>query len=748
MNQPEYRATGFLNPLLRRYWPLALAGCGLLVAGAVAPRAVGAAGEADPGQVEITVGRLLEQGHYSRKKLDDRVSQQLLKNYLEALDYNHLYFIQEDVDKFAAAYGKTLDDDILLGRPEAAHAIYAVYKKRVEDRMAWAKELIQKEFDFAGEESIEINRQKSAWPKDIAEADRLWRDRIKGEMLQETLNKHKVDPPVKILTRRYDQNLRYLREQTREDELKIFLSVLSQTYDPHSEYMSRAELETFSINMRLSLVGIGAVLSSDDGYAKIIEVVTGGPASKDGRLKVGDRVAAVAQGDKDFVDAVDMKLDKVVEMIRGKKDTTVRLQVIPAAATDPSERKLIEIRRDEIKLKEQEAKAELVENALPGGGVQKLGWITLPSFYADMDRSGAANAKSTTRDVLALLNRLKKEGIQGLVIDLRRNGGGSLEEAVNLTGLFIKKGPVVQARDSNGSFHVSRDKDPMVAYDGPLVVLTNRLSASASEIFAAALQDYQRALVVGDSSTFGKGTVQTMLEINRMVPMLGNGAGALKLTIQKFYRVAGGSTQLKGVEPDIRLSSPFDMAEIGEASLKGPLAYDTVDPVEFEKCDVPLHKEELRALSKARVEASPEFRYIAEDLERQKKRVEENRLSLNLERRKAELEEKKQRDAVRAEERAKRPLAELKRFNLTLDTVDKAELDPVLPASKKKAESPDPASGTDKTELDEEEGAKPLVDAVRDETIQIMSDLIRMGQKGSVAGTPKAKGGKLGFLGF
>jgi carboxyl-terminal processing protease len=729
----------------------------------------------DPGQVEITVGRMLEQGHYSRRKLDDRVSAQLLKNYLEALDYNHLYFTQGDVDKFVAEHAKTLDDDILLGRTDAAHEIYAVYKKRVEDRMAWAKGLIKQEFAFSGDQSIEVNRQKSSWPKDAADADRLWRDRIEGELLQETLNKHKVDPPAKILGRRYDQLLRYLREQTKEDELKIFLSVLSQTYDPHSEYMSRSELETFSINMRLSLVGIGAVLTSDDGYAKIQEIVTGGPASKDGRLKVGDRVAAVAQGDKEFVDAVDMKLDKVVEMIRGQKDSLVRLQVIPSGATDPSDRKVIEIRRDEIKLKEQEAKAELVEHVLPGGGTQKLGWITLPSFYADMERSGAANAKSTTKDVLALLNRLKKEGIQGLVVDLRRNGGGSLEEAVNLTGLFIKKGPVVQARDSNGSFHVSKDRDPMVAYDGPLVVLTNRLSASASEIFAAALQDYQRALVVGDSSTFGKGTVQTMLEMGRMVPMLGNGAGALKLTIQKFYRVAGGSTQLKGVEPDIRVPSPFDMPEIGEAALKGPLAYDTVEPVDFEKCDKPLFKGELRDRCLARVATNPEFAYIAEDLERQKKRVEENRLSLNLEKRKSELEEKKMRDEARKAERAQRKLVEPKRYSVTLDSVDKPELelasnvlkkkqepiqsgasgDKAEPAEKtKKPEADKPGAGED-SEDDLDEDAKPVVDAVRDEALNILSDFTQMSNAASVAGSSGAgaaasgkERGKLGIFGF
>ncbi|HEV7866667.1 MAG TPA: carboxy terminal-processing peptidase, partial [Chthoniobacteraceae bacterium] len=623
-----------------------------------------AAEEPDPGQIEISVGRLLERAHYSRRKLDNKVSQQLLKNYLEALDYNRLYFTQKDVDQLTAKYGDSLDDDILLGNPAPAFTIFKLYKQRVEDRTAKVKELLQQKFEFTSDKMVEINRQKAAPPKDEAEADQLWRDRVEGEVLQETLNKLEKEP-VKRITKRYDQMLRNLREVTEEDMIKGFLTTLTQVYDPHSEYMSRSELENFEINMRLSLVGIGAVLQSEEGYAKIKELVIGGPASKDGRLKVGDRVTAVGQGDKEFVDTVDMKLDKVVEMIRGKKDTTVRLQVIPQTATDPSERKVIEIKRDEIKLKEQEAKAEIIERAAPDGSIQRLGWIVLPSFYADMAHSGAANAKSTTKDVLALINRLKQENVSGLVMDLRRNGGGSLEEAVNLTGLFIKKGPVVQAVDSNGDPHVSKDRDASIAWDGPLVVLCNRLSASASEIFAAAMQDYNRAVVVGDQNTFGKGTVQTMLEIGRIMPFLGSGnnrAGALKLTIQKFYRVAGGSTQLRGVESDVKLPSPYDHPEIGEASLKGPLPYDTVEAVAHEKLDKALFKAELKARSAVRVAADAEFGYISEDLARVKERLAENRISLNEKARRAELEEDKARKERRIAERAQAKLPEQKVF--------------------------------------------------------------------------------------
>jgi len=705
------------------------------------------ADDPDPAQIEISVGRLLESGHYSRKKLDEKISQLFLKNYLEGLDYNHLYFTQKDVDLFTAKYGATLSNDVLLGNTDPPFTIFNIYKKRVEDRVAKNKELVKQKFEFTSDRSVQVNRQKAAWPRDEADADQLWSARIEGELLQETLNKHAINPPVKTLTRRYDQVLRYLHEQNKEDIIKGFLTVLAQTYDPHSEYMSRSELENFQIQMRLELVGIGAVLNSDEGYAKIADLVVGGPAAKDARLKVGDRVSAVAQGDKEFVDAVDMKLDKVVEMIRGKKDTIVRLQIIPANAADPSVRKIVEIKRDSIKLKEQEARAEIIERPGRDGSPIRLGWIVLPSFYADMDRSGAAGAKSTTKDVLALINRLKQENIQGLVMDLRRNGGGSLEESVNLTGLFIKKGPVVQSKDANGNPHVSKDRDSSIAWDGPLIVCTNRLSASASEIFAAAIQDYGRGVVVGDTSTFGKGTVQTMLEIGRIMPFLGSGnneAGALKLTIQKFYRVAGGSTQLKGVESDVRLPSIFDQPEIGESSLKGPLPYDTVAPVDFEKWDRPLFKNDLRSRSSVRIAADPEFGYIVEDLDAAKKRAADNKVSLNEKARRAEMEQDKTRKEARtaAREKIKRPDAKV--YSLTLDNVTKPELQLAVVAEKKAPEattkpdsskepktelkSPPPAAAEDDS-LDGEGEADPKIagiDAIKNETLNVLGDLIEL----------------------
>lgn len=703
-----------------------------------------AADEPDPGQVLISVGRLLERGHFSGQKLDDKVSARFLKNYLEALDYYRLYFTQGDIDGFNTRYATTLDEDVLLGNPDPAFAIYNLYKKRVETRVARVKELLKREYKFDSNRTIEIDRKNAPWPKDEAEMERLWRDRLEGELLQETLNKHAVDTPVKVLTRRYDQLLRNINEQTKEDVVKIFLSVLAQTYDPHSEYMSRSELENFSINMRLSLVGIGAVLQSEEGYAMIKELVPGGPASKDGRLKVGDRVTAVAQGEKEFVDAVDMKLDKVVEMIRGKKNTIVRLQVFPASATDPSVRKVIEITRDEIKLKEQEAKAEVIERPGPDGRNIRLGWIVLPSFYADMEKSGSAGAKSTTKDVLALVNRLKQEKVEGIVMDLRRDGGGSLEEAVNLTGLFIKQGPVVQARDSNGTINVSKDRDPSVAWDGPLLVCTNRLSASASEIFAAALQDYNRAIVVGDPNTFGKGTVQTMLEIGRIMPFLGGGtnqAGALKLTIQKFYRIAGGSTQLRGVESDIKLPSLYDAAQIGESALKGPLPYDTVEPLEFTKLDRPLFKSELKQRSATRVALDQEFRYLTEDIEKARARLAENTISLNKEVRQREIDDEKAAKERRDAERAKLPQPEQKVWALPLDAVNKPGLELVKVENKPATTADQKAEGKEgdaaarvaaaHSEDDEDaESIKSGRDPVKAEALNILTDLIQL-QRGS-----------------
>ncbi|MFM8788914.1 MAG: S41 family peptidase, partial [Chthoniobacterales bacterium] len=521
----------------------------------LSPATVSGKTEDKMGDIASTVARMLESAHYNRQQLNREVepgvtqAQRALGKFFEILDYNRLFFTQEDIDEFTGKYGNSIQDDILLGNLDPAYEIYDRFLDRVEDRVAKIKKQLDKEYAFDSDKTTELTRDKAPWPSDQAEADRIWEARIEAELLQaiiaersleENAAKKKAEQeksgkteksddsapkitapkrtPKETVMKRYERLLKSLNEETREDQANTFLSALAQSYDPHSEYMSQRALDNFNIQMALSLFGIGAELRSEDGYAKIQRLVPGGPAERGGHLRVNDRIIAVAQGDGEYEDVVDMKLDKVVEKIRGKKGTTVRLQVLPSDSADPSKVEVITIVRDEVKLKDEEAKAQVIEAKASDGGSTKIGWITLPSFYANMDRRNGTSAKSTTKDVADLLKRLKREGIEGLVVDLRKDSGGSLDEAVRLTGLFIDRGPVVQAKNTDGTINSLKDPQPGVLWDGPMVVLVNRLSASASEIFAAALQDYGRAVVVGDTQSFGKGTVQTLVEVDRFMP--------------------------------------------------------------------------------------------------------------------------------------------------------------------------------------------------------------------------------------
>jgi carboxyl-terminal processing protease len=690
--------------------------------------------------IAMSVGRLLEEGQYTRQKLNEEVSKKFLQTYLEMLDFSHLFFTQADVDALNAKYGNSIAGDVLLGTLKPAYDIYALYTKRVDDRVAKIKELIKQPIDFKSSATVELSRQKAPWPKDDAEADQLWRGRITNELLQEHLSEHPIEPAPQLVTRRYDRLAKNVHEQDKDEQMKLFLDALAQAYDPHSEYLSKADMKNFSINMGLSLVGIGAMLRSEDGYAKIESLVAGGPAQVDGRLKVGDRITAVAQGPAEFVDVREMRLDKVVEMIRGKKGTRVRLLVIPSDATDPSRRKNVDLVRDEIKLKDQEARADIIIRKDENGEPIKLGWLTLPSFYADMDK----HQKSTTRDVLALLKRLKKENIAGLVVDLRRNGGGSLEEALSLTGLFLKSGPIVQTKDYNGSIRISSDPDANIAYSGPMVVLTSRQSASASEIFAAALQDYGRAVIVGDKSTFGKGTVQTILPIGRFASLLGSHSdedGALKLTIQKFYRVAGGSTQLHGVASDIVVPSLSDLPEFGESALKNALPYDEVAKAKYTRWSDShsLFVDQLRRRSEERVKNDPEFHYVMEDMGRLRHKIDDNRISLNEDLRKKETADDKLRKETRSKERLARNQEEPRIYRVTLDTVDKPNLQLImypgkLAEAKKNGVTPkvDPKAASDADSdlvggTDTQGDSKdPVIDPERDEALNILADLVEL----------------------
>ncbi|MFI0348306.1 MAG: carboxy terminal-processing peptidase [Chthoniobacterales bacterium] len=753
----------------------------------------------DMGVIAATVGRLLEQGHFLRLPLNDKapphdeatppltLPARVMKNYLQILDYSHLYFTQVDVDEFEKKYEPSFTTDILRGDLTAPRAIYARFRQRVEERVQKNKILAAQKHDFSSNKTVELNRQKSAWPRDETEADELWKNRIEAELLQEHLNKHPIDPPAKIITHRYDQILKTLHEQTDEDVIKFFLTSLAESYDPHSEYMSPSDMENFNIQMKLSLVGIGAVLRSDDGYTKVVEIMSGGPADQDGRLQANDRITAVAQGDEAFEDVIDLRIDKVVAKIRGKKGTKVRLQVIPARATDPSKHIVIELTRDEIKLKESAAKAEVIEvpnnkiisnfaSADPGeraserrshnelnvhessntgvikssvteGEVanksEKFGWLTIPSFYSEMDKHGQPDAKSTTKDVELLLTRLKKENISGLIIDLRRNGGGSLDEAINLTGLFIGPGPVVQAKDSTGKISVFNDSKTVPFYDGPIVVLCNRLSASASEIFAAALQDYHRAVIVGDEQSFGKGTVQTLLDVGKFMPLFqgSSQAGTIKLTIQKFYRVSGGSTQHRGVRSDIVLPSTTDTPEISEAMLPNPLVYDEVDPQSFHQFPtINLFLDQLKERSAERVAKNLEFRYIQENMKWITEKLAKNQLSLNEQARKQELADEKKRGAQHKAERSVIPTVALTEYEVTLDTLDNPILEKVTPKKKKEVTSKikKPKSSTiddEEEETDDSDTDPNLVDPEKLEAIEIVKDLKNLQQTNHVANT-------------
>jgi carboxyl-terminal processing protease len=715
----------------------------------VTPRQVEAKSDAE--QICVSVGRLLEEGHYTHQQLNADVSQKFLKNYLELLDFSHLFFTQKDIDALTTKYGTALGDDVLLGNLKPAYEIYDLYQKRVDDRVAKVKELLKQPFDFKSNATVEVRREKAPWPKDEADSDRLWHDRIASELLQEQLSQHPIEPPTQLISRRYDRISRNVHEEDRDEQVKLYLDALAQTYDPHSEYLSKADFKNFNIQMGLSLVGIGAMLRTEDGYAKIESLVAGGPAQTDGRLKVGDRITAVGQGQGEYVDVRDMRLDKVVEMIRGKKGTKVRLLAIPANAPDPSQRKNVELVRDEIKLKDQEARADIIIKKDENGEQVKLGWLTLPSFYADMDR----HAKSTTRDVLALLKRLKKENITGLVIDLRRNGGGSLEEAISLTGLFLKSGPIVQTKGSNGNIVVSSDPDPSIAYSGPLIVLTSRQSASASEIFAAALQDYGRAIIVGDKNTFGKGTVQTILPIGRFTSLLGSRSdddGELKLTIQKFYRVAGGSTQLHGVASDIVLPTLTDLPEFGEGALKNPLGYDEVPKARFTKWSDshPLFIEELKRRSAERVEKNQEFHFVMEDMERLRHKLDENRITLNEDARKKEIQDDKARKETRSKERLARHDEEPSIYRVTLDTVDKPNLQLIMYPGKLAQAKKDgiakvsPEAAPDDPEEADAAGStddskEPAIDPERDETLSILADLVDLSKGPKTAASSSVK---------
>ena len=492
---------------------------------------------------------------------------------------------------------------------------------------------------------------------------------------------------MKALSHRYERLLHSAQQWKDDQVLEVYLTALAHAYDPHSDYMGRRQSEDFSISMNLSLVGIGASLQADDGYCKIRELVPGGPAARSKLLKVGDRIVAVAQDIKELVDIVDMPLEEAVGLIRGAKGTVVRLTIIPANSADGSARKTISLVRDEIHLDDQEAKARLVEVPDRAGHVSRLGIIDLPSFYSGSGGDNESAPRSATADVARLLEKLKQEHVQGIILDLRRNGGGSLEEAIALTGLFIRQGPVVQTKGPAGDVRVESDPDPSVLYDGPMVVLTSRLSASASEILTGALQDYGRALVVGDSSTFGKGTVQSMLPLAKVMHHAGfpvhADPGALKFTIRKFYRPDGASTQLKGVVSDIVLPSPTEVLKVSEAEMPDPLPWDRVPAARHAELDrVAPWVATLREASVERTATNEDFVWLREDNNRIKAQMDHPVVLLNEKQRRQEKTEAEARAKARKKDRAGRHTPQETQYEITLRNADQPGLPkPLSPAA-------------------------------------------------------------------
>ena len=640
------------------------------------------------GSIAYWTARLLEEIHYSQQPLDPEMSKRFFDGYLEALDPGRENFLQSDVDEFAR-YRTNLDLFMNGGHEQSnltpAFDIFQRYLERFEQHMAYAEELLKRDnFKLTGDDKILIDRRHAPYPKDLDAAKELWREQVHYQYLTDklgleisTTNEDVILPLTKSnlteitaeLERQYNWLLNKTTNSDSDDVLQFYLDALARAYDPHSDYLNTAHAAQFSIEMSLGLFGIGAQLGETNGYCIISSLVPGGPAAKSKLLKAGDEIVAVAQTNQTPVDVVDMDIGKVVQLIRGPKGTQVRLTISPA--DDRAARPIVTLTRGEIKLEDSEAKAQLIESPDGHGGTNKIGVIDLPEFYFPTDLSGGKDhltPKYASVDVAKLIGKLEEEKVGGIILDLRNNPGGSLEEAIRVTGLFIKGGPVVLAR-MNGHVSVDPAPDASALYYGPLVVLVNRLSASAAEITAAALQDYGRALVLGDTSTHGKGTVQDIRSLQPFVWSPTNDPGEVKITIAKFYRVNGSSTQLRGVVPDIILPDVLNYSdEVGESSLDNPLPWDTVPSAVYDKLNfVEPYLAALRRESEARVATNQDFIYIRQDIARFKKLQAENTATLNEHDAIMERQINYARTVKRMAEIAARPLPDEKIYDITVE---------------------------------------------------------------------------------
>lgn len=599
-----------------------------------------------PTQSNETVAliRLLEEWHYNREGVKIRDYDSVIPDYMTELDGQRLFFLETDKAEFKKNFPtQWLYNNVsTMGKIDPAYTMFSVYEERVQSRVSWILEELKKEFDLNTNESYGVDRAKAPWPATAAEADDLWRKRLKFEILLEVLNKKTVEDAKTNVRKRYERLLKNVDEIETQEIAEMFLSTIARLYDPHSTYFSADTYEDFGIQMRLQLVGIGALLGVEENYCVVKEIITGGPADLNKQLRPNDKIIAVAQNSGEPTEVIGMKLRKIVDLIRGQKGTQVRLVVQPADATDPSVRREITLMRDVVNLDSARARGAIFEVPNAAGKLSPIGVITLPAFYGPDSNSDGAEKTSATRDVAELIKRLQQAGIEGLVLDLRHNGGGLLSEAIDLAGLFIKQGPVVQVKNYYGEVKVDSDENPSLAYSGPLAVLVSKFSASASEIVAGALQNYGRAIVIGDSSTHGKGSVQTIIEMKNLNANLLRApvkTGATKLTVQKFYLPNGHSTQLKGVVPDIVLPSIDDYLPVGEKDLPHALVWDEIPSSYFDGKPVePKIVTSLREASVLRQTELPEFSYLKKNIEWFKTKQEQKTVSLNLEQRKQQKE--------------------------------------------------------------------------------------------------------------
>jgi len=676
MTESLRRSSGWITACLVALAALALAGSvrapaspSLLPPGAVAPTDAQRA-------TARKIGRILEEAHYSHAPIDRRMSDVVFQRYLEFLDPQRGYLLAADVNEFST-YRYQFDDMIRTGNIDPAYLMFARFQQRNRERMQYALSLLKTEPDWTVEESYEFERTHAPWPADQAQLDDLWRRRIKNDALSLLLTGKQWPEAADILRKRYERVLKRIDQVTNEDVFENLMNAYARAFDPHSSYFSPRSSEEYRIQMSLNYDGIGASLQVVDDYVTIMNIIDGGPAAVAGTLKTNDRITGVGQGHEGVLtDVIGWRLDDVVQLIRGKAGTGVRLQVLPAGAAPGSPEKVLEFVRNKITLEAQAAHKE-VKTVARNGRSYRIGVITVPGFYQDIaaQNAGDENYRSTTRDVAKLLRELKSENVDGLVLDLRGDGGGYLPEATALTGLFINHGPVVQLRDTSGRLEVLDDPENAPAYDGPLAVLVDRMSASASEIFAGAIQDYHRGLIVGQT-TFGKGTVQNLVPLDRWSKEPVN--GQLTVTIGKFYRVTGESTQHRGVEPDIALASVLDTKEVGESALESSLPWDRIAGVPFKTSAVAATEPAVATLASAedaRAQHDPDYRWLVSDIAAIDNLREQHSVSLNLK--------------LRREERAREDKERLERENIRRVAKNLPPLKTVAELDKAKEDQPD-----------------------------------------------------------